>query len=87
MGRTKWIAGNSLCGSHWQQDKRRGDPLAPPLKDPDWTADEDRSRVRIASRSPDPWVPEALGVSRRTYSAWVTRACDLRPGIKKSSAV
>lgn len=86
LGRTHRIAGNSLCTSHRHQHKRRGDPLAPPLKEPGWTSDEDRTHIRIVLRSPDPWG-EAPAVADRRYPACVTRACNLRRGIKQSSAV
>ncbi len=33
--------GKGLCGKHWQQRKRRGDPVASPRK-VDWTAEETR---------------------------------------------
>ncbi len=85
-GCTNRIAGNGLCNNHWQQNKRRGDSLAPPLKERDWTADEDRTQMRIALRSPEPWVREAMPCWGRTYSACVGRAYDLRHGIKKSKA-
>lgn len=34
--------GRGLCGRHWMQRKRRGDPEAPPLRGRLWTPGEDR---------------------------------------------
>ena len=46
-------AGNGLCATHWMQNKRRGDPLAPPLHPPNWTAKEDTHLYAIMNRTPD----------------------------------
>lgn len=81
------IAGNGLCGTHWMQNKRRGDPLAPHLHEPDWTPAEDKVLMRHAARGPEPWVKGAMADLGRTYSACSSRAYGLRHGIRQTKAV
>ena len=40
-------AGKGLCRTHWQQNKRRGDPCAPPIRGALWTPEEDRKLLDL----------------------------------------
>ena len=47
------VAGRGLCSKHWQQNKRRGDPLAPRLMGERWTDQEHEKALSILDRARD----------------------------------
>ena len=52
-GCTNNIAGRGLCEKHWMRNKRHGDPLAPDMRPPRWTAKELRHLYAILDRTAD----------------------------------
>ena len=56
------VAGRGLCATHWQQWKRRGDPLAPDRRPPRWTEEEEAILFKASDglQSVHEWIPDAL---------------------------